>query len=73
MVVCPYGAIAADIENKTITKCDLCDGAPACVQWCPTDAIRYIDAVKADVPKRRMMMEKMSKSILKSRESQKTD
>ena len=73
MVVCPYGAIGADIDKKTITKCDLCNGEPACVQWCPTDAIRYIDAAKADIPKRRIMMEKMSKSILKSRESQKTD
>jgi len=33
-----------------VVKCDLCDGDPACVRYCPTQAItfRHIDSAAAD-------------------------
>lgn len=44
---CPFGGIFAPIEEKTVIKCDLCrerlaEGKePACVEACPTGAIRF--------------------------------
>lgn len=42
---CPYGAIVIDGEGHKIRKCDLClsnsNGAPACVQGCPNNAIVF--------------------------------
>ena len=41
VMVCPYGAIKMDIENKVVTKCDLCQGQKelACVANCPNQAL----------------------------------
>ncbi len=38
---CPYGGITYVEEKDTVVKCDLCDGNPACAQYCPTDAITF--------------------------------
>ena len=42
---CPYGAVVIDGEGHKIRKCDLClsnsNGAPACVQGCPNNAIVF--------------------------------
>ena len=43
VMVCPFGAIARDIEDHIAVKCDLCpdrDGF-ACVDACPTGALFY--------------------------------
>jgi ferredoxin len=37
-----------DPDRNKVTKCNLCDGEPACVEACPTDAIEYIEAEPAD-------------------------
>jgi Fe-S-cluster-containing dehydrogenase component len=34
--------IIFDIEKKVAIKCDLCDGDPQCVKWCPNGALKYI-------------------------------
>ena len=39
---CPYGAITVHPEKKTVMICDLCDGQPQCVEWCPEDALNLI-------------------------------
>jgi len=36
---CPFGAITLDEQTKIATKCDLCKGEPACVDFCLTKAI----------------------------------
>lgn len=54
---CDFGAISLDAEDKTVHICDLCDGNPKCVEWCPEEALELttkdilaqkarIDAVK---------------------------
>ena len=43
LVVCPFGAIHYDEQNKKFFKCDLCSGDPECVKWCETKAITYSD------------------------------
>lgn len=46
--VCPFEAIRLNTNNKSVTKCDLCGDRlnngrnPACVDSCPTEAIKLI-------------------------------
>jgi carbon-monoxide dehydrogenase iron sulfur subunit len=41
VVACPYGALNRDPDSKTIIKCDLCADReiPACVLYCPNEAL----------------------------------
>jgi carbon-monoxide dehydrogenase iron sulfur subunit len=36
---CPFGIMAYDPEKKRAIKCDLCEGKPACVQYCPSHVL----------------------------------
>jgi len=37
--VCPFNAIFMDPATETALICDLCQGEPNCVKYCPTGAI----------------------------------
>jgi Fe-S-cluster-containing hydrogenase component 2 len=39
---CPFGAIILDNVSGCLVKCDLCDGEPKCVEYCPSKAITYL-------------------------------
>jgi len=47
MMVCPFGVIATDKAGKAVIKCDLCiarlkeNKIPACVEGCPTKALKF--------------------------------
>ena len=38
---CDFGAITLDSEKKIVKVCDLCDGKPKCVEWCPEEALEF--------------------------------
>ena len=38
---CSYGMIVVDAGEETARKCDLCQGSPSCVQYCPTQALTF--------------------------------
>ncbi|MCL4466090.1 MAG: 4Fe-4S dicluster domain-containing protein [Chloroflexi bacterium] len=38
---CPFGTISFSQKTGKAFKCDLCDGEPTCVAYCPTGALRY--------------------------------
>jgi len=38
---CPYGAITLHPDRETPIVCDLCDGKPACVEWCHAGALMF--------------------------------
>ncbi|MBN1615081.1 MAG: 4Fe-4S dicluster domain-containing protein [Deltaproteobacteria bacterium] len=40
-LACPFGAVVYDSIKSRIIKCDLCDGNPECVAYCPTNALQY--------------------------------
>jgi len=40
---CPFGAIAVDRSVGRSFTCSQCDGEPACVKFCPREAIQYLD------------------------------
>ena len=49
LIACPYGVIYSIPGGDTLIKCDLCrervgrDEDPACVEACPTKALRFIE------------------------------
>ncbi|MCD4719181.1 MAG: 4Fe-4S dicluster domain-containing protein [Desulfobacula sp.] len=45
---CPYGAPSMYPGKKLILICDLCNGSPQCVQYCPEQAIQYVERHKAE-------------------------
>jgi Fe-S-cluster-containing hydrogenase component 2 len=36
---CEFGAITLHPNKKVVICCDLCDGKPKCVEWCPEEAL----------------------------------
>lgn len=48
IVACPFGAMSFDTEQHVACKCDLCGGAPKCVEICkicnPPGALKWIKA-----------------------------
>jgi carbon-monoxide dehydrogenase iron sulfur subunit len=42
-IACPFGTVFTTPETDTAAKCNLCNGEPACVTSCPTDAITFVD------------------------------
>ena len=40
---CPYDMIVENKAKNVFSKCDLCGGDPMCVQFCPADAIKFIE------------------------------
>ena len=52
IVACPFGAMKFDAVKMRVIKCDFCDGDPACVKACSTDALMFMDATEADMVKK---------------------
>lgn len=51
MVACPFGAMQVRVVGERVQalKCDLCmlrEGGPACVEACPTHALRCIEPAR---------------------------
>ncbi len=42
-----------DTNERKIVKCDLCGGDPKCVDFCPTEALRYVPVSRAIILKKR--------------------
>lgn len=36
---CDFGTITLIPDRKTVVICDLCEGEPKCVKWCPEEAL----------------------------------
>src|SRR4030042_5572574 len=39
---CEFGAITIPFGKKTVVSCDLCDGRPLCVDFCPRKALELL-------------------------------
>jgi anaerobic carbon-monoxide dehydrogenase iron sulfur subunit len=46
-------------ETGKVQKCDLCGGAPACADACPTGAITYVDANWTGIDKMKAWADKL--------------
>lgn len=38
---CDYGSIQLHPDSRIAFVCDLCDGEPKCVEWCPEEALDF--------------------------------
>lgn len=53
MFVCPVGGTSINLDSRKAMKCDLCGGEPACVEWCPTGAIKFVDVSEIPLDKKK--------------------
>ncbi len=44
--VCEYGAMTVDFYSKKLIYCDLCEGEPKCIVYCPKEAIKLENVPK---------------------------
>ena len=51
VVACPFGAMRYDSSRKKVFKCQLCDGDPQCVKFCPNEALKFLPKGIANAPK----------------------
>ena len=49
VAACPFGNMLWDEVYRCVQKCDLCQGNPRCVPFCPTEALSYVAAEEAAV------------------------
>lgn len=39
---CPYGGITLDPDKGVAVACDLCNGEPKCIEFCPEEALQLV-------------------------------
>jgi len=61
ILACPFGGIAFDPVERRIMKCDLCEGEPKCAQFCPTEALAYVDFTRLTYMKKREAAKRLSR------------
>jgi Fe-S-cluster-containing hydrogenase component 2 len=54
-----------DSVSKKVINCDFCDGNPACARFCSTQAIKFVDASKANMEKKRIVAESLPERMKK--------
>jgi Fe-S-cluster-containing hydrogenase component 2 len=60
-LACPFGAVAYETLRNRILKCDLCDGAPECVAFCPVGALEFVDEPDAVRARQRSVAAELKK------------
>jgi Fe-S-cluster-containing dehydrogenase component len=76
-MACPFGVIDVSTDGKIIIKCDLCiertktGQGPACVEACPTGALKLADEKDLVILKRRLAAQELVSSTQKNKEKQK--
>jgi len=57
--VCPLLGAGFDGLEKKALRCDLCQGDPACVKYCPAGAIRYVESDQSQIDRKRAAARKL--------------
>ena len=65
---CPFGAMSYDFVKKELIKCQFCDGDPACVKFCETKALQFVDVSEASMKKKRSLGAQVLLAIGKAEE-----
>jgi len=72
LMVCPFGVIDVSRDGKAVTKCDLCiertrmGEEPACVEACPTKALKLVDVKEWSANKREIAASELVLSTQKN-------
>jgi carbon-monoxide dehydrogenase iron sulfur subunit len=56
---CKHGAMFVKQEKKTVMTCNLCDGTPKCVEWCPEDALSFMTQKESEQKTREVTVNKL--------------
>jgi len=65
VMACPFGVITVSSDGRGVLKCDMCidrlerGEEPACVNACPTGALKFMDEEEANRAKRLKLAEQM--------------
>ena len=59
VAACPYGAMRYEEDRSRVFKCNQCDGAPECVNWCLPGALFYVDTVAESYQRLRASAKRM--------------
>ena len=79
IVVCPFGVIDISRDGKAVVKCDLCiertkaGQEPACVEACPTKALKISSEKELAAGKRRLTAWELVLSTQKSNKKEKKE
>jgi carbon-monoxide dehydrogenase iron sulfur subunit len=71
ILICPFGVLQIGPKGRAIIKCDMCiermeEGQqPACVEACPTKALRLVSVQEVTKSKRRSAVKQLIKEIEK--------
>ena len=60
---CPYGGIAVHPDKNSVLVCDLCDGEPKCVEFCPEEALELVTGNEEANKKWMAAIERLSTEI----------
>jgi Fe-S-cluster-containing dehydrogenase component len=63
---CDYGAIQLHPEKRVVFTCNLCDGKPKCVEWCPEEALDFTTKDILSQKARVTVVKKLFQDALKS-------
>ena len=63
MQACPFGGTSFDPVESRILKCDLCGGDPECVKYCPSGALKYVDASRATMERKRAYAARLKAAV----------
>lgn len=73
MLICPFGILQIDKKGRAIIKCDMClermdkGQEPACVEACPTGALKLISLEEVTKSKRREVSKQLVKEVEKKK------
>lgn len=56
---CKYGAMFLSENKKTVKVCDLCEGKPQCVEWCPEGALSLMTQEEFEEKTRKATIQKI--------------
>ena len=56
---CPHGGITLDPDKRIAITCDLCDGEPKCIEFCPEEALELVSDDEATEKKWSTALEKL--------------
>jgi len=63
---CEFGAIVSHLEKETVAICDLCEGNPKCVEFCPKEALSLKTAEEIGQSMRRKAVKKLIEETLEN-------
>jgi carbon-monoxide dehydrogenase iron sulfur subunit len=56
---CNYSAIFLNHDRKTVMVCNLCEGTPQCIEWCPEGALSLMTQKEYDQKAREATVNKL--------------